>query len=272
MEEKIYCTDKGAIHYWVNKLKMGRETLIFLPGLTADHRLFGKQVAFFKDSYNVLVWDAPGHGKSRPFQLDFSLMDKAEFLHNIILREHIVNPILVGQSMGGYLAQCYMEKYPSSVGGFVSIDSAPLKRKYITAIELWMLKKVGIVYRMYPWKALMRDGARGCSTTKYGRRLMYKMMEDYEKMEYCALAAHGFKILAEAIEENRLYEIDSPCLLLCGEKDRAGSAKRYNKRWTKEEGLKLIWIKNAGHNSNGDNAYMVNSIIEDFIKEKNKME
>ena len=45
--------------------------LIFLPGLTADHRLFEKQIEFFERKYNVLVWDAPGHAKSWPFNLIF---------------------------------------------------------------------------------------------------------------------------------------------------------------------------------------------------------
>lgn len=45
--------------------------LVFLPGLTADHRLFDKQVAHFKDKCRVLVWDAPAHGASWPFSFDF---------------------------------------------------------------------------------------------------------------------------------------------------------------------------------------------------------
>lgn len=31
-----------------------KATLIFLPGLTADHRLFDKQIEFFEGIYNVL--------------------------------------------------------------------------------------------------------------------------------------------------------------------------------------------------------------------------
>ena len=55
MNEKIYKTQSGCIHYWIN---LGQDpekaTLIFLPGLTADHRLFDKQIEFFEGKYNVL--------------------------------------------------------------------------------------------------------------------------------------------------------------------------------------------------------------------------
>ena len=101
MSEKIFHTLNGDIHYWTNEIRLERRTLVFLPGLTADHHLFDKQVEIFENQCNVLVWDAPGHAESRPFVLDFSLKDKATWLHGILEAEGIRQPILVGQSMGG---------------------------------------------------------------------------------------------------------------------------------------------------------------------------
>ena len=40
-----------------------------------------------------------------------------------------------------------------------------------------------------------------------------------------------------------------PALLICGEKDHAGSCIRYNKAWHKKTGIRLEWIKDAGHNA-----------------------
>ncbi|MCQ2330641.1 MAG: alpha/beta hydrolase, partial [Paludibacteraceae bacterium] len=105
MQQKVYHCSQGAISYWINNLSMERETIVFLPGLTADHRLFDKQVDYFESRYNVVVWDAPGHGASRPFSLSFSLEDKVRWLHEILCTEGVEHPILVGQSMGGYVAQ-----------------------------------------------------------------------------------------------------------------------------------------------------------------------
>lgn len=60
MQEKVYATPCGEIHYWVNSdLGPKAITLVFLPGLTADHRLFDKQVEYFEGKYNLMVWDAP---------------------------------------------------------------------------------------------------------------------------------------------------------------------------------------------------------------------
>ena len=125
------------------------------------------------------------------------------------------------------------------------------------------------LYRIYPWKALLRAGSRGCSETDYGQNLMRKMMMAYDldHKEYARLAGFGYRMLAEAIKADLPYHISCPALLICGEKDKAGSAKSYNKKWHQREGLPLKWIKNAGHNSNTDQPDEVNRLIEKFISE-----
>lgn len=268
MIAKTYKTPKGIIHYWTgNKADGKKMTLVFLPGLTADHRLFDKQIAYFEDKYNVLVWDAPGHASSWPFELTFSLMDKAKWLDEILQVEEIRRPIIVGQSMGGYVGQAYAQLFPDKMAGFISIDSAPLQRKYVTAVELWLLKRMEPVYRYFPWKWLLKSGTTGVAASVYGRKLMRDMMMVYSgnQKRYAKLAGHGFRILAEAMAADLPYRINCPALLICGEKDRAGSCIRYNKAWHKNTGIRLVWIKGAGHNSNTDEPDMVNALIERFV-------
>ena len=266
MKEKILKTVSGAIHYWTNDILPNRKTLVFLPGLTADHHLFDRQIEAFEKEYNLFTWDAPGHAASRPFRLDFSLMDKAVWLHSILDKEGITHPVLIGQSMGGYVSQCFIQKYPGEAAGFISIDSAPLKRKYVTGAEIWLLKRTEPMYRAFPWGSLKKIGSDGCATSEYGRKLMRSFLESYTKDEYCKLAGHGMKLLAEAMEADLSYVIDCPIILICGEKDQAGSAKSYNRRWAKRERIPIRWIRGAGHNSNTDKPEEVNQIIRGFVR------
>ncbi|MDE7232937.1 MAG: alpha/beta hydrolase, partial [Lachnospiraceae bacterium] len=167
----------------------------------------------------------------------------------------------------GYVGQVYAQLYPEKLKGFVSIDSAPLQRKYVTSWEIWLLKRMEPVYLHYPWKWLLRSGSKGVAVSAYGRKLMYNTMKGYEGQQerYAKLAGHGFRILAEAMETDLPYRISSPALLLCGEKDRAGSCIRYNRAWHKNSGIRLEWIKNAGHNSNTDAPERVNRLIEEHV-------
>ncbi len=263
--EKSFATDRGIIHYWVNAVADSFVTLVFLPGLTADRRLFEKQLDYFCDKYRVFVWDAPGHNASRPFVLDFTLMDEARWLHDILSAEHVSNPVLIGQSMGGYVAQCFIQQYPGECCGFVSIDSAPLQRKYVTSFEIWLLRNCRWMYRAFPWKWLLKAGSYGCAQSEYGRALMKQMMLTYSHDEYCSLAAHGYRILADAMAADLPYEIDCPALLICGEKDYAAAAQRYNRAWAAHTGLPIYWVPNAGHNSNTDFPDLINKRIEEFL-------
>ena len=266
MIRKIHKTSHGEIRYWVNDVKSEYQ-LVLLPGLTADHRLFAKQVRAFENKYSLFVWDAPSHASSYPFDYDYDLKDKAKWLDEILVKEHFDRPVIAGQSMGGYLGQMYAELFPEKLRGFISIDSAPLKREYYTGWELWLLKRMEPVYRHYPWKSLMKSGTNGVATTEYGRRLMRKIWSVYDDdhARYAKLAGFGYQILADAVKENRAYEIKCPALLICGTKDHAGSCIRYNKAWHKRSGIPIHWIEEAGHNSNTDKPEEINRIIEEFI-------
>lgn len=268
--ERVFETPRGSIHYWVSwasPQRDGAANIVFLPGLTADHRLFEKQMQHFKAKTNCLVWDPPSHGASRPFELTWNMGDLADWLSGVMEAESLENPILVGQSMGGYVAQAYMEKHPGKVSGFVSIDSAPLARCFYSSWELALLKHMHAVYSIIPWPLLVRWGCGGCATTEYGRALMRKMMEGYRKAEYVDLAAHGYRVLATAVEGSQGFKIDCSVVLLCGSKDRAGSSRRYNRAWAQKAHVPLVWLEGAGHNSNTDAPDAVNLILDDAIRD-----
>ena len=264
----IYQTDLGAIHYWTSRTEEEKPWLVFLPGLTADHRLFDKELDALGQRFSCLVWDAPGHGASRPFRLDFSMEDLARYLQKILERENIQRPVLIGQSLGGYICQIYMRLYPDTAAGFISIDSCSMHRRYYTGAELFLLKHTKWMYLSIPWNWLKHWGIQGTARSEYGRSVMKQMIESYEKRDYCALADHGFRILAQAVEAGYTYSFSCPVLLLCGEKDSAGSGKRYNRSWTKTEGYPLVWIPGAGHNANTDAPELVNQIIADFVQKE----
>ncbi len=265
---KKYSTSKGEIRYWISKdAEKEVPQLVFLPGLTADHRLFDLQVEYFKGRYPIFVWDAPGHAESFPFEMTFTLRDKANWLDEILVSEGFYDPVIVGQSMGGYLGQMYSELFPEKLKGFISIDSAPLKREYYTKTELGLLKRMEPVYAHYPWKLLVKQGTEGVASSQYGRKLMKSMMMTYDgdQKRYAKLAGHGYRILAEAVMEDLSYEIHCPALLVCGTQDHAGSTIRYNREWHKRTGIPIRWIDGAGHNSNTDEPVIMNHIIEAFL-------
>ena len=70
LTQRYITSVNGRTYYWSSK-KESELTLVFLPGLTANHTLFEKQIKYFHDKFSIIVWDCPCHGKSTPYQ-DFS--------------------------------------------------------------------------------------------------------------------------------------------------------------------------------------------------------
>ncbi|HAM14997.1 MAG TPA: alpha/beta hydrolase [Eggerthellaceae bacterium] len=265
LDEESFDAGNGTVAYWVDA-SAGPDApwLVFLPGLTADHTLFDAQMAHFSGKANCLVWDAPAHGESRPYPLGFTMDDLARVLHGVLESEAIERPVLVGQSLGGYISQAFIDLYPGETGGFVSIDSAPLQKRYMKGWEIWTIRHTRLMYLSIPWKLLVKWVCENVAETRAGQDNMRTVMESYGKRGYCELAAHGYRMTGDAINANRAYLIDCPALLLCGEHDGTGFIMRYNKEWAKAEGYPLVWVPNARHNSPVDNPDFVNERIEGF--------
>ena len=66
-----------------------------MHGLTANHTMFGKQVDYFKEKYNVIVWDAPAHGKSRPYS-DFTYENAVTVMLKNLNELQIKKVVLIG--------------------------------------------------------------------------------------------------------------------------------------------------------------------------------
>lgn len=253
---------KGIVYYWHTDIDLTRKSLFFLHGLTANHTMFKEQVDFFKDKYNVIVWDAPAHGKSRPYT-DFSYENAVVVMLEILNELRIKEVVLIGQSMGGYIAQSFIARHPEMVMGFVSVNSTPYGN-YYSKSDIWWLKQIEWMCKPFSEKMLKVSMAKQNAFTKTGRENMLQMVRDYEKAELCRLMGIGY---AGFLDDNQELQISCPALILVGEKDSTGKVKQYNKEWSKKTGIKMIWIPNAAHNSNVDNPEFVNDCIENFLAE-----
>ena len=262
MNEKNIITPNGKVYYWCSdSWSDDRKTLFFLHGLTADHSMFQSQYDYFEHDNNIILWDAPLHGKSRPFHA-FSYGITADCIKKIFETEHIREAIFVGQSMGGFLTQAVIKRYPHLVSGFVSIDSCPYGVQYYSKSDIWWLKQIKWMSELFSLAALKRAIARQCTRTKTGYNNMISMLEPYEKNELCHLLGIGY---AGFIEDNCNLEIKCPAILIVGDQDHTGKVIKYNEQWQQNTGFQLEVIEGAAHNSNVDQPYQVNKIIDTFI-------
>jgi pimeloyl-ACP methyl ester carboxylesterase len=262
MKEKLLQTEKGNIFYLQSEnWDAGAETIFFLHGLTADHSMFDEQTAYFKNEYNVLAWDAPGHGKSRPFE-EFDFGDAAGYMKAILDEHAVTKVVLAGQSLGGYFAQAFIKRYPDRAKAFISIDSTPYGLEYYSKFDTWILKQIGRMADLYPFGWMKRAMAKQVSATQKAYDNMMRMLAPYTKSELCRLMGNAY---AAFLKDNCDLRIPCPVLLILGEKDVTGKVAKYNKEWAEKTGYPLEIIKGAAHNANVDKPREVNDRIRDFL-------
>ncbi len=260
--EKLLETREGNVQYWITKvIDPKKTTIFFLHGLTASHALFVNQIGFFATDYNVIVWDAPAHGTSRPFT-EFTYEKAALAAVSILKDNGIEKAVFVGQSMGGFITQAVIKRHPEVVQGFISIDSTPYGEKYYSKSDKWWLRQVEWMAMLYPNPLLKRGIAKQCTRTKEAYDNMKRMLSSYNKKELCHLMGIGY---AGFLEDNCDIKINCPVMLMVGEHDRTGKVRHYNKEWAKDLNVPVVWITNAAHNANDDNPGQVNSHIVRFL-------
>lgn len=253
MQQKRLDTDNGSVVYWVSKCQSVNK-LVFLHGLTADHTLFEKQLSHFFGRFNLLCWDTPAHGMSRPYT-DFSYSRAAEHLKCILDKEQMNNTIFIAQSMGGYISQTFMKQYTGAVKGFIGIDTSPFGLEYYSKYDMWWLRQIEWMSMCFPHRLLKKSIAKSCTYTAASYKNMLAALQPYSQKELCHLMGIGY---AGFLEENCDLEITCPTLILVGEYDRTGKVKQYCSAWSKKTGFPLRIISKAAHNSNYDNSEAVN--------------
>lgn len=264
MKEQTLQTKKGKVFYWRSEpWDAGKDTLFFLHGLTADHSMFDGQIAAFAEDHNLLTWDTPAHGKSRPFA-SFDFEDTSCYIRSILDKHSVDQVIFIGQSLGGFLAQSFIKRYPDRVKCFISIDSTPYGLGYYSGFDIWILKQVEWMAHLYPFRMMKKAMAKQVSTTQKSYENMMQMLSPYNKSELCHLMGLGY---AGFLDDNCELKILCPVLLILGEKDRTGKVAQYNKAWTRQTGYPLKIIKNAAHNVNVDKPEEVNECIRRFLSE-----
>ena len=259
--EKSIVSSRGKTYYWTEK-RDSAFTLVFLPGLTANHHLFDRQWEVFSEQYSTIVWDAPAHGKSRPYK-NFSYHNAAEELKRILDKEGVRRVVLIGQSAGGFVAQSFYKKYADMVAGIFTIGTCPYNPSYYSKSDLFWLRQTKWMFRLYPDRILRNTVAKMCGRTQRARENMLAMLADYSKDELCRLMYIGFAGFIPEISE---MNIKCPLWLSVGQHDKTGKVMAYNKRWHKREGFPLYIIQGAAHNANDDQPQQVNQLLSTFLQ------
>ena len=94
--------------YYNNNSKID---LVFLHGWGQNIQMMMPIAKPFIKKYNCLIIDLPGFGNSDEPKEVYTIYDYADLVNNLLMKEKIKSPILIGHSFGGKISLVYATKY-----------------------------------------------------------------------------------------------------------------------------------------------------------------
>lgn len=251
-----------SLHYWTGGSEI-QPVVVMMHGATMNHRMFNAQVEALLPDYRVLVWDARGHGLSQPAGDAITMALLAEDMQAILDAQQIETCVLVGQSLGGYIAQTLYKQAPQRVQAMVIIGSTPIAKAY-SRLEIWALKATMPLFKIWPYNHFTRFTARSIAVKDEVQQYALDAMRQIPQDAFLNI----WQSVTFSIDHRGLpdFQIDVPLLLVHGDTDRTGTIKRDMPRWAESEAhTEFHIIPDAGHNANQDNPAVMNRLLLDFL-------
>ncbi|MEK9137005.1 MAG: alpha/beta hydrolase, partial [Bacteroidota bacterium] len=86
--------------------------VVFLHGFPFSHEMWKPQLAHVGKRYRAIAYDIRGHGHSYIGDGQYTIEGHVDDLIGLLDHMRIDKPVIVGLSMGGYIALRAMERHP----------------------------------------------------------------------------------------------------------------------------------------------------------------
>lgn len=127
--------------------------IVLLHGFLENHKMWKNLAPALAEKHRVICIDLLGHGKTDSLGYIHTMEEMADAVHHVIHELKLRKIVLIGHSMGGYVALSFANLYPETVKGLVLMNSTAkadsderranrdrailaVKRNYITAISM----------------------------------------------------------------------------------------------------------------------------------------
>ena len=208
-----------------------------------------------KDRFKVISLDFPGHGKSDYPDSAWGVPEYMELLYKFLKTLNLEKVHIIAHSFGGRVSIMLSSLYPEMVGKLILVDSAGIR-----TIEDY--------FRVYKYKLIKNTLRVLLFNSEFYEKVIKKIRSKVGSSDYQKLPDNMRATFVKIVNQDlRAYlkSIQSPTLLIWGEKDEATPVYmgKIMKKKIKDSGL--VVLKDAGHFSYLDKSREFNAIIDSFL-------
>lgn len=238
--------------------------IVLIHAFPADQNLWQPQRDGLKSHLRVITLDLLGFGKAASVDgKAITMTEYADEVKQLLDQLHIDKAVIGGESMGGYVALAFLEKYPERVSGLILSDTQSVndsdearKKREASAVDVLTNGTAGLIKDFLP-KALSPAAS---DTT----RVYLKSIFDAQSPFSVASGLRGMalrKDLSQVLAESSL-----PTLIITGTEDVVISPAQSEAMHRLARNSKLVKISNAGHLSSLEKPDEWNKSVIEFFK------
>lgn len=238
--------------------------LVLLHGYVGDGTAtWRRQIDALSDEFSLLVWDAPGAGRSGDPPEEIGMAGYADCLAGFIEKLALEQPHVAGVSFGAALALELSHRHPhiprtltlaSAYAGWAgSLGTDAAAQRLEQAITLSRLSPEEFVATLLP--TMFSQGAPPDAVAAFAAGML-------------AFHPNGFRAMARALADDlreTLPQIELPTLLLYGDRDVRAPLTVAEDIHTAIPGSTLVALPDAGHLCNIDAAEAFNTALRSFL-------
>jgi pimeloyl-ACP methyl ester carboxylesterase len=245
---------------------MGAGTpLVLIHAFPTDQRLWEPQLSL-KKYFRIITLDLWGFGHSSSVNGQaVSMSDYADEVKLLLDKLNIKNAIIGGESMGGYIALAFLEKYPDKIAGLIlsdtqSIADNPEQKAKREATATDVLE--------HGTANLIADFMTKAVSPNASERLKGHLRQILKNQPASAMASALRGMAARNDTSILLANSLLPILIITGDEDILISPQQSERMQQLAKNSKLMVIKNAGHLSNLEQPKQWNLAVIDMFYKK----
>jgi len=228
-------------------------TLVMIHGAGGCSEIWKNQTNILRSSINTLALDLPGHGKTSVKGM-LKISEYTGWLKEVLENVFDFPVFLMGHSMGGAIIQEIAILYPHLVKGIILVATGPKLRvapAFLDGLSTNFEDTVNEIMK-YAYAPGVND-----LWIKEGAGLMKKSGSIVVRNDF--LACDGFDSLDE------IGNIKTPCLVICGDKDKLSPVSLSDKLNENIRGSRLTVIPSAGHMVMIEKYKEFNESVREFV-------
>ena len=251
----------------INDTVAGERAVVLLHGYLESLDVWDDFVRLLYRHARIVTLDLPGHGISE-VKGDIHTMEfEADVVHEALLKLGISRALIVGHSMGGYVALEFIRKYPEMATGIVLLHSTPnadseqKRMDRMREIELVAAGKKELLAHIAPAKGFAPD-----NRTRFSEKIG-ELAEQVFLTEDAGIIALLKGMSARNDNNDMLRHSSVPQLFIFGRKDEHIVPEAAAALIEAHPQAKAVWLEHSGHMGFVEQPEATAKIILDFLDE-----